>query len=73
MFKNLKNNFKKNFEIFGLVFLIIITAIFTSYFNYKKSINQKTYINLGNIFLRLAENLHLVLTSHEKTLGREHQ
>ncbi len=53
MFKNLKYKFKKNIEVFGLVFLIIITAIFTSYFNYKKSINQKTYINfVGNIYFK---------------------
>ncbi len=53
MLKNLKISLKKNFEIFGLVCLIIITAIFTSYFNYKKSLNEKTYINfVGNIYFK---------------------
>ena len=53
MLKNLKNKFKKNFIIFNLVFLIIITAIFTSYLNYRKSVNQETYLNLvGNIYFK---------------------
>ena len=33
--------FKKNKEIFGLVILIFITAISTSYFNYKKNLNER--------------------------------
>ena len=53
MLKNFKNKLKKNFEIFGLVTLIFIVAISTSYFNYKKKINAKTYNNfVDNIYLK---------------------
>ena len=53
MFKNFKINFKKNFEIFGLIFLILTTVISTSYFNYKKKIAQKTYIDfVDNIYFK---------------------
>ena len=52
MLKNFKHKFKKNFEIFGLVILIILTAISSSYYNYKKNINQKTYDNIiDNVYL----------------------
>ena len=34
--------FKKNTEIFGLVILIFITVISTSYYNYKKNLNERT-------------------------------
>ena len=51
MLKNLKNKFKKNFEIFGLAILIFIAAISTSYFNFKKNLNYKTYNNfIDNVF-----------------------
>ena len=53
MLKNLKNNFKKNLEIFGLILLIFITIISTSYFNYKKNLNNKTYNNfIGNVYFK---------------------
>ena len=53
MFKNIKNKFKKNFEIFGLVTLIVITAISTSYFNYQKKIDNQTYSNLiDNVYFK---------------------
>ena len=42
MLKYFIYKFKKNTEIFGLVILIFITAISTSYFNYKKKINERT-------------------------------
>ena len=63
MIKNLKFSFKKNFEIFALIILIIITAISTSYYNYKKNLNDKTYNNfIENIYLKktlthIVENL----------------
>jgi len=63
MLKNLKNQIKKNFEIFSLIFLIIITAISTSFFNYKKNLDNKTYNNfIDNIYFKktlnyLVENL----------------
>ena len=40
MLKNFIYKFKKNTEIFGLIILIFITAIYTSYFNYKKNLNE---------------------------------
>ena len=53
MLKNLKNNLKKNFEIFGLISLIAITAIFTSLFNYKKNLNNADYNSfVDNIYFK---------------------
>ncbi len=53
MFKNLISNIKKNFEIFGLVSLIIVAAVATSYFNYKKKEVSETYLKiLDNIYLK---------------------
>ena len=53
MLKILQNKFKKNFEIFGLIILIFLTAIFTSYFNYKKNLNNKVYNNfIDNIYFK---------------------
>ncbi len=60
MFKNLKNKFKKNFEIFSLILLIIITFISTSLFNYKKNINQNTYSSfVDNVYFKKTLN-HLI-------------
>ncbi len=53
MVKNLHNIIKKNIEIFGLVILILITAISTSYFNYKKNTNNNTYNNfIDNVYFK---------------------
>ena len=63
MLKNFKIKIKKNFEIFGLVFLILITAISTSYFNYQKKISSFAYNNfIENIYFQktlshIVENL----------------
>ena len=38
MLKNLKNKIRENIQIFGLIFLIAITVVSTSYFNFKKNI-----------------------------------
>ena len=60
MLKNLKNKFKKNFEIFGLATLIIITAILTSYFNYKKNLNNEAYNSfVDNIYFKKTLN-HII-------------
>ena len=57
MLKNLQTVIKKNFEILGLVILIFITAIFTSYFNYKKNLNDKTYNNfIDNVYFKKTLN-----------------
>ena len=53
MLKNFKNKIKQNFEIFGLIILIFITSVSTSYFNYKKNLNEKTYIEIiDNIYFK---------------------
>ena len=63
MIKNLINKLRKNFEVSSLIFLILITVTSTSFFNYKKNINNQTYNNfINNIYLQktlshLVENL----------------
>ncbi len=53
MLKNFKYKIFKNLEITGLVFLILFTAIFTSYFNYKKNLNKQSYNNfVSNIYFK---------------------
>ena len=53
MFKNFKNKIKKNIEVFGLVSLILITAISTSYFNYSKKKSEQTYNNfIDNVYFK---------------------
>jgi len=53
MLKNIQNKFRKNLEIFGLVILIFITAVSTTYFNYKKNLNNKTYNSfIDNVYLK---------------------
>ncbi len=53
MIKNIKNKLRKNFEIAGLLFLILTTALSTSYFNHKKNITEKTYNNfVDNIYFK---------------------
>ena len=60
MHKNLKNIIKKNFEIFGLAGLIIITALWTSYFNYKKNLEENTYHSfIDNVYFKKTLN-HIV-------------
>ena len=60
MFKNIKNKLKKNFEIFGLIIIIIITATSTSYYNFKKNLNDKTYNNfIDNIYFKKTLN-HII-------------
>ena len=63
MLKNFKYKIKKNFEIFSLLILIIITVTFTSFFNFKKNLKNETYNNfIDNIYFKktlnyLIENL----------------
>ena len=53
MHRKLKLKLFKNKEIFGLVLLILITAVTTSYFNYKKKTQLEAYNNFfDNIYLR---------------------
>ena len=63
MLKNLKHKVKKNSEIFALVFLVVLTAATTSYFNYKKKISSEFYDGfVDNIYFKktlshIVENL----------------
>ena len=63
MIKNLKAKFKKNLEIAILAILITFTAVSTTYYNYKKNLNNKTYYNfIDNIYFKktlkhIVENL----------------
>ena len=60
MLRNFKKKLKKNFEIFALIFLIIISASSASYFNYKKSIEAKIFNNfIDNVYFLKTLN-HLV-------------
>ena len=60
MLKFLTNKLKKNFELVGLLFLILATALSTSYFNQKKIIAEETYNNfINNIYFKKTLN-HLV-------------
>ena len=60
MLKNLKNKIKKNIQIFILIFLITLTAVSTSYFNFKKNNSIQVYNNfIDNIYFKKTLN-HLV-------------
>jgi len=53
MLKNLKNKIRKNIQVFGLIFLIAITVVSTSYFNFKKNNNIQAYNNfIDNIYFK---------------------
>ncbi len=53
MLKNLKNKIRKNIQIFGLIFLITITVISTSIFNFKKINNIQAYNNfIDNVYFK---------------------
>ncbi len=57
MLKNLKLKIKRNLELTVLVSLILITVIFTSYFNYSKNKNKKTYNKfIENVYLKKTLN-----------------
>jgi len=52
MLKILTNKLKKNFEIAGLLFLILSTVLSTTYFNHKKKIemtNETLIIKSGKV------------------------
>ena len=53
MFKNFKNKLKQNIEVLGLITLIIITVISTSYFNYERKLNEETYYSIvDNVYFK---------------------
>ena len=57
MLKTFIHKIKKNFGIFSLVLLIIITALSTTFFNHQKDINNKNFENfVDNIYLKKTLN-----------------
>ena len=53
MLKILKNKIRKNIQIFGLIFLIALTILSTSYFNFKKNNNIQAYNNfIDNVYFK---------------------
>ena len=53
MIKFFKQKIKKNLEIFGLVTLILISVIYTSYYNYNKKNNNKNYNSfVDNVYFK---------------------
>ncbi len=53
MIKNIKNKIKKNIQIFVLLFLIFITVVSTSYFNFTKKNNIQSYNDfIDNIYFK---------------------
>ncbi len=53
MLKILKNKIRKNIQIFGLIFLVALTIVSTSYFNFKKNNNIQAYNNfVDNVYFK---------------------
>ena len=53
MLKILKNKIRKNIQIFGLIFLIALTIVSTSYFNFKKKNNIQAHNNfIDNVYFK---------------------
>ena len=53
MIKNIQYKIKKNFEIFLLILLILLTVTLTSYFNYSKNNSKEKYNSIvDNIYLK---------------------
>ena len=53
MYKKLSIKIKKKFEIFTLILIILFAVISTSYFNYKKNINDQHFNSfIDNIYLK---------------------
>ncbi len=53
MLKILKNKIRKNIQIFGLIFLITLTIVSTSYFNFKKKNNIQAHNNfIDNVYFK---------------------
>ena len=53
MLKILKNKIRKNIQIFGLIFLVALTIVSTSYFNFKKNNKFQAYNNfIDNVYFK---------------------
>ena len=73
MLKKIKLGVKKNLEIFALLFLIVITIIFTSYYNYNK---KKVFINYSNLLdnIYFKKSFNQILNSLEPRFKKiEHE
>ena len=57
MVKNFRNKIRKNIHFFGLIILISITVVSTSYFNFKKNKDiQSSYKFIDNIYFKKTLN-----------------
>ncbi len=56
MIKNIKNKILKNFEVVGLIILILTTAISTVYFNYQKNFYKDHYNFIDNVYFKKTLN-----------------
>ncbi len=73
MLKNLKYKIRKNIQIFGLIFLIVITIVSTSYFNLKKINNIQSYNNfIDNIYFKKTIS-HLIDNLEPKYIKIKHK
>ena len=73
MIKLIKLKIKKNFEIFLLLILILITAISTTFFNYQKKMQYDTYNDfIENIYLKKTLN-HLINNLNPKYKKIKHK
>ncbi len=53
MLKIFKSKIRKNIQIFGLIFLFVVTVVSTSYFNFTKDKNIQAYNNfINNIYFK---------------------
>ncbi len=73
MLNKIKSKLKKNVEILALGFLVLITVISTTYYNYNKKIIYKNYKNtLNNVYLKKTIN-HLFDSFEPKIKKIDHQ
>ena len=73
MLKKIKIKIKKNLEIIALSFLIFITIIFTSHYNYNKKRILNNYSNLlHNIYFKKSLN-HLLNNLEPRFKKIEHK
>jgi murein DD-endopeptidase MepM/ murein hydrolase activator NlpD len=73
MYKKFYLKIKKNSEIFSLIFVIIITVLSTSYFNYQKKINKQNYNSfIDNIYLKKTLS-HIINNLEPKYKRIKHQ
>ena len=63
MLKKFSYKIKKKIEFVPLIFIILITASLTTYFNYKKKIDNNNYNDfINNVYLK--KTLNHVINNH---------